>query len=348
MMRTILLAIYIFLIPTSVLSQHTFSIVAVDSITGEIGSSGATCLDNIILNGEEGALVISDIILGKGAIHTQAWWYPQNQYAARNRMEIGDSPQEIIEWLIQNDNGNDGHNINDRQYGIVDLYNGHPRSAAFTGGNNPSVANHITGPNYSIQGNILLEQDVLDDMESGFLNKEGSLGDKLMAAMQGAKRIGADSRCLSDGVSSLSAFLRVAVPGDSISEYGKLSIDINIGNTPDGIDPIDSLQKVYDSLKVSTIRGNSINIPDKFALSQNYPNPFNPSTTIEFTLPKSEYVELKVYNILGKEVSTLVSNKLNSGNHTYTFDGKNLASGVYYYQLVAGEFHQVKKMILLK
>jgi hypothetical protein len=56
--------------------------VAVDSITGEIGSSGATCLDNIILNGEEGALVISDIILGKGAIHTQAWWYPQNQYAA--------------------------------------------------------------------------------------------------------------------------------------------------------------------------------------------------------------------------------------------------------------------------
>jgi uncharacterized Ntn-hydrolase superfamily protein len=172
-----------------------------------------------------------------------------------------------------------GHNINDRQYGIVDLYNGHPRSAAFTGSNNPSVANHITGPNYSIQGNILLEQDVLDDMESGFLNKEGSLGDKLMAAMQGAKRIGADSRCLSDGVSSLSAFLRVAVPGDSISEYGKLSIDINIGNTPDGIDPIDSLQKVYDSLKVSTIRGNSINIPDKFALKRSVDIGFKETTT---------------------------------------------------------------------
>jgi photosystem II stability/assembly factor-like uncharacterized protein len=88
--------------------------------------------------------------------------------------------------------------------------------------------------------------------------------------------------------------------------------------------------------------------PTRFKLSQNYPNPFNPSTTIEFILPKSEFVELKVYNILGKEVSTLVSKQLNQGNHTYTFDGKNLASGIYYYQLVAGDFKQVKKMILLK
>jgi predicted GH43/DUF377 family glycosyl hydrolase len=85
-----------------------------------------------------------------------------------------------------------------------------------------------------------------------------------------------------------------------------------------------------------------------FALNQNYPNPFNPSTTIKFTLPKSEYVELKVYNILGKEVATLVSIKLNQGNHTYQFDGKNLASGIYYYQLVAGEYREVKKMILIK
>ena len=89
-------------------------------------------------------------------------------------------------------------------------------------------------------------------------------------------------------------------------------------------------------------------IPHRFELSQNYPNPFNPSTTIEFTLPKSEFVELRVYNILGKEVSTLVSKKLNQGNHTYTFDGKNLASGIYYYQLVSGNYREVKKMILLR
>ena len=90
------------------------------------------------------------------------------------------------------------------------------------------------------------------------------------------------------------------------------------------------------------------NITTEFLLTQNYPNPFNPSTTIEFTLPKSEFVELRVFNILGKKVSTPVSNKLNQGNHTYKFDGKNLASGVYYYQLVAGNFREVKKMILLK
>ena len=93
---------------------------------------------------------------------------------------------------------------------------------------------------------------------------------------------------------------------------------------------------------------NDENIPLEFALKQNYPNPFNPSTSIEFSLPKPEYVELKVYNIIGEQVVTLVSNKLNSGNHTYQFDGKNLASGVYYYQLTAGEYREVKKMILLR
>lgn len=92
----------------------------------------------------------------------------------------------------------------------------------------------------------------------------------------------------------------------------------------------------------------SLSIPKIISLYQNYPNPFNPSTTIEFFLPKTEYVEIKVYNILGKEVATIVSKKLNQGNHTYQFDGKNLASGVYYYRIQSGEFHQVKKMIHLK
>ena len=89
-------------------------------------------------------------------------------------------------------------------------------------------------------------------------------------------------------------------------------------------------------------------MPVKYSLNQNYPNPFNPSTTIKFQIPNSEFTTLKVYNVLGQEVATLVSNKLNPGNYTYTFDGKNLASGIYYYQLVAGGFREVKKMILLR
>jgi len=87
--------------------------------------------------------------------------------------------------------------------------------------------------------------------------------------------------------------------------------------------------------------------PINYRLLQNYPNPFNPSTTIDFDLPKAEFTTLKIYNILGKEISTLVSKKLIQGNHTYTFDGKNLACGIYYYQLVAGDYREVKKMVLL-
>jgi hypothetical protein len=99
---------------------------------------------------------------------------------------------------------------------------------------------------------------------------------------------------------------------------------------------------------ITSIKENSKTILSDYQLQQNYPNPFNPSTTIEFSLPKSEFVELKVYNIIGKEVMTVVLGKLNPGNHTYTFDGKNLASGIYYYQFVSGDYKKVKKMILLK
>lgn len=85
-----------------------------------------------------------------------------------------------------------------------------------------------------------------------------------------------------------------------------------------------------------------------FKLLQNYPNPFNPSTTIEFTLPRSEYIELKVFNTLGKQVATLESKKLNPGSYTYTFNCHHLASGIYYCHLAAREHREVIEMILLK
>ena len=88
--------------------------------------------------------------------------------------------------------------------------------------------------------------------------------------------------------------------------------------------------------------------PIKLCLSQNYPNPFNPSTVISWQLAVSSMVELSVYNLLGEKVATLVSRKLNPGIHTYTFDGKNLASGIYYYQLVAGKYREVWKMVLVR
>ncbi len=232
---------------TTLQAQHTFSIVAVDPLTGEIGSAGATCLDIDDLGGEEGALVISDIILGIGGIITQAAWNPTNQVAARERMELGDSPQEIIDWLVANDPA--PGTIASRQYGVVDLIGGvggNPRSSGYTGMSNSPVANHITGPNYSIQGNILISQAVLDDMETAFLNATGTLANKLMAAMQGAKRIGADNRCTSNQTSSKSAFLRVAKTEDLYTNYGHLTVDLNVSKTDFAEDPIDFLQTTYD------------------------------------------------------------------------------------------------------
>ncbi len=86
----------------------------------------------------------------------------------------------------------------------------------------------------------------------------------------------------------------------------------------------------------------------EFILSQNYPNPFNPVTTIQFSLPASEYVELNVYNVLGEQVARLVNSELNVGTHQVRFNASLLSSGIYFYQIKAGEFTQTRKMILIK
>jgi hypothetical protein len=100
---------------------------------------------------------------------------------------------------------------------------------------------------------------------------------------------------------------------------------------------------------VFTSTGNNTTIaPDKFELSQNYPNPFNPSTVINFSLPKSSLVTLKVYDITGKEVKTLVNELRSAGRYDVTFDASNFATGVYFYTLETENFTQTKKMLLVK
>ena len=89
-------------------------------------------------------------------------------------------------------------------------------------------------------------------------------------------------------------------------------------------------------------------IPKVFSLSQNYPNPFNPTTTIKYSLPTDTKVVIKIYDILGKEVKTLVNDFKKAGFYQETFDGTNLASGVYFYHIEAGKFIQSKKMVLVK
>lgn len=88
-------------------------------------------------------------------------------------------------------------------------------------------------------------------------------------------------------------------------------------------------------------------IPKEFSLEQNYPNPFNPLTKIQYTISSNQFVILKVYNILGREVSTLVNKEQQTGSYEVVFNASNLTSGVYIYTIKAGSFYQTKKLVLL-
>jgi hypothetical protein len=89
-------------------------------------------------------------------------------------------------------------------------------------------------------------------------------------------------------------------------------------------------------------------IPDTYALMQNYPNPFNPTTAISFQLSAVSFVRLSVYDVLGKEVATLVNRELTAGIHTVSWDAHDLPSGVYVYRIVAGNYVASSKMLFLK
>ncbi len=94
-------------------------------------------------------------------------------------------------------------------------------------------------------------------------------------------------------------------------------------------------------------------MPTTFALNQNYPNPFNPSTTIEFALPQRETVRLDVFDILGRQVSTLVNAEMSAGTWRVVWNGKDangspVATGMYIYRIQAGSFSMVKKMLMIK
>ena len=315
------------------IAQDTFSIVAIDTVTGQVGSAGASCVAD--------CTILTDVHPGWGVVHTQASWIPANQNYAKTLMNKHYPPQEIIDSLVAHDAQN---NPTVRQYGIIDLFNG-GRKAAYTGTNCTNWKGHIIGVTYTIQGNILLGSQIIDSMEKRFNRTQGTLADKLMAALQGAKVIGADTRCASRGTSSQSAFIRVARPGDTL---GVLLLNLKVLSAPVNRDPIDSLQVLYNNWLLTNIRNVENEVPKNAMLYQNYPNPFNPNTNIKFSLINNSSVTLKVYNSLGKEVSVLVNEVLKSGTYEVTFYAENLPSGVYYYRLDAGEFKDTKRMVILK
>ncbi|MBE0572745.1 MAG: T9SS type A sorting domain-containing protein [Ignavibacteriaceae bacterium] len=109
-----------------------------------------------------------------------------------------------------------------------------------------------------------------------------------------------------------------------------------------------SIGEIVLNLTPTSVEENNSSVPLDYVLFNNYPNPFNPSTIIRYSIPNQSKVVIKVYDILGKEIETLVNETKPVGIYELTWNAASLPSGVYYYQLRAGDFIQVKKMMLLK
>ena len=320
-MKNILPFLFLFL-SFNLKSQDTFSIVAVDSITGEVGSAGASCVD-LIPFPQYTTHFLGELFPGVGAINTQASYEPGNQTRARNRMNAGDFPEDIIDYMVANDIGNDP---SIRQYGVVKVDGGKAYSAAHTGSGTLSYANHITGPGYSIQGNILLGQQVLDSMEARFLREKGSLHCKLMAALQGAKVVGADTRCAPNGSSSLFAFVKVAQPTD---DFGDPSFVIGVKTRDgDGIEPIDSLYSIYKNMEEHCTLVGVDEVNSKPSKRRLYPNPTYGKLIIT---SNQKIIEAKVLSADGKLVKTIPEMK---GNAIST---KSLPKGSFVIQWKEGD-----------
>ena len=241
----------------------TFSIVAFDPVTGQVGGAACSCVG---FNG--GIDFLNDLIVDPGGniiggINSQAAYNASTQAIARTRMLAGDTPQQIITFVVAADGGSAS-----RQYGVVGFNGPNLATAGFTGGSNGHFGGHLggtepgTGITYAIQGNILDNnngsdnvngQDLLNDMETSFLAAEGTLADKLMAALQGAKRAAGDSRCNSSTNSGRTAFVRVLSPGEGDNNPGLYynTDDIPGNSTTSGVpnftEPIDKLQDLYDA-----------------------------------------------------------------------------------------------------
>jgi hypothetical protein len=112
----------------------------------------------------------------------------------------------------------------------------------------------------------------------------------------------------------------------------------------------DSAESLYSNEASLTLVGiqEKEEIPTKYSMSQNYPNPFNPTTKIKFALPKPALTKITIYDLLGREIQTLINKKIEAGYHEINFDVHNLPGGVYFYKIQSGDFIQSKKMIIMK
>lgn len=320
---------------TTVRGQDTFSIIAADPNTGEIGAAGASCVDGIA--GFGGIQLLNQIIPGRGGVNAQAYVCINphiNLVNGIDRLAAGSSPQEVLNWLYENDACQaGGFNPELRQYGVVDFDEAmNVRAAAFTGAETDAFAGQIVGPNYAIQGNILLDMEILEGMEAGFLNTSGTLAEKLMAAMQGANVPGADNRCLARGTSSTSAFLRVVRPDDATdAPY----VELNVLEMPFGEEPIDSLQNLFGQWLSTSSQ--EVGFDSNIRIT---PNPTRHSVQIN-PLSNRSWRTYVLYSIDGKILR-------NASFEQPELNLSDLENGTYLLQLVDANGHQSSMMKIVK
>jgi hypothetical protein len=121
-----------------------------------------------------------------------------------------------------------------------------------------------------------------------------------------------------------------------------LSFSQLLAETGEGVSEVGTLSSIAVGIEDENTT------PVEYFLNQNYPNPFNPSTEISFSLAKSSFVIMEIYNSLGQKVAALLNKNIDPGRHKVKFNASNLSSGIYYYKIQAGEFQSVKKMLLIQ
>ena len=186
---------------------------------------------------------------------------------------------------------------------------------------------------------------------SGYYKFTKAVDDILSIAVTMTKNnnvIGEGLLDISSGASSYTSFkIELTYIGNDIPDKCNIYIVISSADTNSAAHSGSSA--LIDNLSMSTATSvDNESIPDNYSLSQNYPNPFNPSTTIKYQIANTGNVTLKVYDILGNEIKTLVDGQKAPGKYEVNFDGSKLSSGLYFYQLKTPGFVQTKKMMMLK
>jgi hypothetical protein len=191
---------------------------------------------------------------------------------------------------------------------------------------------------------------------TGFYQFQSFGGDELhimVTMLHDTTGIAVGGMLYSTSVSTYTPF-SVAINYSSGLEPNFCMISITICSSPDSTETHTGSYFLVDDLNlggmVSIPQGEEPSgLPDAFILKQNYPNPFNPATKISYSIAQPDFVILKIYNILGQEIQTLVNKFQTTGNYTINFDAKNLSSGIYFYELnVGNKVTEIKKMILMR